>query len=145
MKTKEIKGITLISLAVTIVVLLILAGVTITYALGNNGLFTNAQQAEYNAELGNIRDYAAMARLDVMTAYYAKGVALTADEIGTTIQRNFPGYESSAIVTTAATETKGVLNGSFDVKLKSKNIPDQNTKVTVTFDANGKPVLTPGK
>ena len=139
------RGITLIALVVTIVVLLILAGVTITYALGNNGLFTNAQQAEYNAELGNIRDYAAMARLDVMTAYYAKGVALTADEIGTTIQRNFPGYESSAIVTTAATETKGVLNGSFDVKLKSKNIPDQNTKVTVTFDANGKPVLTPGK
>ena len=139
------RGITLIALVVTIVVLLILAGVTITYALGNNGLFTNAQQAEYNAELGNIRDYAAMARLDVMTAYYAKGVALSADEIGTTIQRNFPGYESSAIVTTSATETKGVLNGSFDVKLKSKNIPDQNTKVTVTFDANGKPVLTPGK
>ena len=73
------RGITLIALVVTIVVLLILAGVTITYALGNNGLFTNAQQAEYNTELGNIRDYAAMARLDVMTAYYAKGEVLTAD------------------------------------------------------------------
>ena len=30
------RGITLIALVVTIVVLLILAGVTITYALGNN-------------------------------------------------------------------------------------------------------------
>ena len=139
------RGITLIALVVTIVVLLILAGVTITYALGNNGLFTNAQQAEYYAELGNIRDYAAMARLDVMTAYYAKGVALTADEIGTTIQRNFPGYESSAIVTEHATETKGALAGSFDVTLKSKNIPNGNKKVEVTFDANGKPDLTPGK
>lgn len=138
------RGITLIALVVTIVVLLILAGVTITYALGNNGLFTNAQQAEYNSELGNIRDYAAMARLDVMTAYYAKGEALTPDEIGTTIKRNFPGYETS-IVTTNATETTGVLGGSFDVTLKSKNIPDGNTKVAVTFDANGKPVLTPGK
>lgn len=138
------RGITLIALVVTIVVLLILAGVTITYALGNNGLFTNAQQAEYNSELGNIRDYAAMARLDVMTAYYAKGEALTPDEIGTTIKRNFPGYETS-IVTTNATETTGVLGGSFDVTLKSKNIPGENTKVAVTFDANGKPVLTPGK
>ena len=63
------RGITLIALVVTIVVLLILAGVTITYALGNNGLFTNAQQAEYYAELGNIRDYAAMARLDVQKVY----------------------------------------------------------------------------
>ena len=139
------RGITLIALVVTIVVLLILAGVTITYALGNNGLFTNAQQAEYNTELGNIRDYAAMARLDVMTAYYAKGEALSADEIGTTIKRNFPGYETSAIVTTDATEAKGVLGGSFDVTLKSKNIPNGNTKVAVTFDASGKPVLTPGK
>lgn len=139
------RGITLIALVVTIVVLLILAGVTITYTLSSNGIFANAKQAEYNTELGNIRDYAAMARLDVMTAYYAKGEELTADEISTTITRNFPGYESSAIVTTAATAPKGVLAGSFDVTLKSKNIPNDNTKVTVNFDTNGKPVLTPGK
>ena len=39
------RGITLVALVVTIVVLLILAGVTITYALGNGGLFSNAQKA----------------------------------------------------------------------------------------------------
>ena len=38
-------GITLIALVVTIVVLLILAGVTITYALSNNGIFERAKEA----------------------------------------------------------------------------------------------------
>ena len=38
MKTKEIKGITLISLAVTIVVLLILAGISINTVVGDNGI-----------------------------------------------------------------------------------------------------------
>ena len=38
MKTKEIKGITLITLAVTIVVLLILAGISINTVVGDNGI-----------------------------------------------------------------------------------------------------------
>ena len=38
MKTKEIKGITLITLAVTIVVLLILAGISINTVIGDNGI-----------------------------------------------------------------------------------------------------------
>ena len=43
MKTKENNGITLVALVVTIVVLLILAGVTINLVLGENGLITQAK------------------------------------------------------------------------------------------------------
>ena len=59
---KEQKGITLVALIITIIVLIILAGVSITIALGNNGIFKKANKAgsEYqNAsknemnELGN--------------------------------------------------------------------------------------------
>ena len=39
------KGITLIALIITIVVLIILAGVTITIALKDNGIFNKANQA----------------------------------------------------------------------------------------------------
>ena len=39
MKTKEVRGITIISLVVTIVVLLILAGVSVSLVIGNNNLF----------------------------------------------------------------------------------------------------------
>ena len=46
MKTKEIKGITLVALVVTIVVLLILAGVSINLVLGNNGIIAKAKDAE---------------------------------------------------------------------------------------------------
>ncbi len=42
---KEQKGITLIALVVTIIVLLILAGVTIAMLTGQNGILTNAQKA----------------------------------------------------------------------------------------------------
>ena len=46
MKTKEMKGITLIALVITIVVLLILAGVSINLLLGDNGIITKATEAK---------------------------------------------------------------------------------------------------
>ena len=44
-KLGQENAITLIALVVTIVILLILAGVTITMTLGENGLFRKAQEA----------------------------------------------------------------------------------------------------
>ena len=45
MKTKEIKGITLVALVITIVVLLILAGVSINTVLGDDGIIKKAKEA----------------------------------------------------------------------------------------------------
>ena len=45
MKTKEMKGITLVALVVTIVVLLILAGVSINTVLGDDGIIEKAKEA----------------------------------------------------------------------------------------------------
>ena len=42
---KDVKGITLIALVVTIIVLLILAGVALNLTIGQNGIFTRAQDA----------------------------------------------------------------------------------------------------
>ena len=42
------KGITLVALVITIIVLLILAGVTISLTLGNEGIITKSQQATGN-------------------------------------------------------------------------------------------------
>ncbi len=50
MKTKEMKGITLIALVVTIVVLLILTGVGINLVIGDNGIITMAQKAKSEYE-----------------------------------------------------------------------------------------------
>ena len=50
METKENKGVTLIALAVTIIVMLILAGVTISALTGNSGITTKAKQAKMLSE-----------------------------------------------------------------------------------------------
>ena len=46
MKTKDVRGITIISLVVTIVVLLILAGVSISTLVGENGVVDNAKKIQ---------------------------------------------------------------------------------------------------
>jgi len=48
MKTKDVRGITIISLVVTIVVLLILAGVSISTLVGENGVVDNAKKTQNN-------------------------------------------------------------------------------------------------
>ena len=56
MKEKNEKGITLIALVVTIVVLLILAGVTINLLFSNGGIFDIANQAKIEHEIGALKD-----------------------------------------------------------------------------------------
>lgn len=50
------KGITLISLVVTIIVLLILAGVSIAMLSGDNSILTRAQETGYKTQLSNAQD-----------------------------------------------------------------------------------------
>lgn len=54
------KGITLIALVITIIVLLILAGVAISLTIGNNGLFNRAQNAADTWGEGEQNTYNAM-------------------------------------------------------------------------------------
>ena len=60
MKQKEIKklnkGITLIALVITIIVLLILAGVSIAMLTGQNGILTQAQKAGEQTEIGEEKE-----------------------------------------------------------------------------------------
>ena len=48
---KKNKGITLIALVITIIILLILAGVSIAMLTGNNGILTQAKLAKENTEV----------------------------------------------------------------------------------------------
>lgn len=55
-KIQEEKGITLIALVITIIVLIILAGVSINLVLGENGIIKKAQYAKSEYEKGAIND-----------------------------------------------------------------------------------------
>ena len=48
---KKNKGITLVALIVTIIILIILAGVSINLVLGDNGIITLAKRAKENMEI----------------------------------------------------------------------------------------------
>ena len=57
---KQVKGITLIALVVTIIVLLILAGIALNLTIGENGLFTRAQNAANTWQLAEQNEQQAL-------------------------------------------------------------------------------------
>ena len=57
---KNKKGITLVALVVTIVVLLILAGVSLNLLIGNNGIITRAKQTKISNDLSSYKEQLAM-------------------------------------------------------------------------------------
>ena len=63
------KGITLIALVVTIIILLILAGITISLVFGSNGVILKAQDSKEQTEIGEMREKLEMAKVPV----YADG------------------------------------------------------------------------
>ena len=64
---KNKKGITLVALIVTIVVLLILAGVSLNLLIGNNGIITRAKQAKISNDLSSYKEQLAMFIADKKT------------------------------------------------------------------------------
>lgn len=67
-KVIQNKGITLIALVITIVVLLILAGITISNIVGKNGILNKANSAVTETEKGEIKEqlYLALTNLDIL-------------------------------------------------------------------------------
>ncbi len=72
LKVRE-QGITLIALVVTIVVLLILAGVSISMLTGENGIITQAQEAKENTRGGEVKERVEMAANENRTIDYTNG------------------------------------------------------------------------
>ena len=68
----SMKGITLIALVVTIVVLLILAGVSISMLTGENGIITQASKAKEGSEIGNEEEIVKLAVSDAKSKSYAQ-------------------------------------------------------------------------
>ena len=100
------KAITLIALVVTIVILLILAGVTITMTLGQNGLFTRAREGAAAYNESEVRDDLSMLitqytwdkaseKTDKSLGDYLKdngATSVKANADGTTLEVTYKGY-----------------------------------------------------
>ena len=64
------KGITLVALIITIIVMLILAGVSISLVVGENGVLTQAENAGTQTEEAEAEQAVSLAFADLMMQYY---------------------------------------------------------------------------
>jgi len=69
---KNQKGITLVALVITIIVLLILAGVSISLVIGNNGVLTQASSSVVTNKVAAVKEDLTMALAACETTYYTK-------------------------------------------------------------------------
>ena len=91
------KGITLIALVVTIIILLILAGVTLNMALSDNGLFNKAQQVAQKSTEAMVREEVALLFTEWETDYYETGTEIEGRS-GETMSGAFVEYDGENII-----------------------------------------------
>ena len=110
---KNNKGITLVALVITIIVLIILAGISINLILGNNGIITIAKKAKENIELATIEEETQLNEL------YTQLESSSTDSGGT-------NYDAIAKLTEFKT---AIANAITDMGVKTSPESDTNTMV----------------
>ena len=85
--SKKNNGITLIALVITIIVLLILAGVTIATLTGENGILTRASDASRETEIAEEKEQLSLAYTGVLADKNGQG-DVTAEELQNELHRN---------------------------------------------------------
>ena len=124
---KNNKGITLIALVITIIVLLILAGVTIAMLTGDNGILTKTNQAKTNTSKGEAADKINMA----LNAEYANILS----------DGKMSGASDSAIATKEEiAKTNGITTSEFNIQPGTSMTGETVLTITSTTysDVSGK-------
>ncbi len=138
MIAKEKKGITLIALVVTIIVLLILAGVSITMLTGQNGILNRAKEAKENTEVAQAEEDEKMQGYENTIEKYAYGVP-EGLKVGEEVTYSPSGTYNWQAKYCSTTQTD-------DVNLSSASGESFNlTKWRVLSIENGKVELVPTK
>lgn len=109
------KGITLVALVITIIVLLILAGVTIAALSGPNGILTNAVKSNEETALSQAKESVSMAISELLSDYYVTQTTtatdpddITSQDIADTVTANYPDFE---VTSNSDSEIKMTING----------------------------------
>lgn len=135
------KGITLVALVITIIVLLILAAVSISMVLGPNGILNQANQAKESTNKGDIEEQLTLAITTQISQFTADGGDLTGvniannvkDAINTTDSEFRKALPGSYTVEGEATVEATTNNVKFKVKVDDKSY-------SATYDVVGQAV-----
>lgn len=130
-KIKSTKGITLISLVVTIIILLILAGVTIATLMGDNGLINKAKDAKIKTEIAGIKEEI---QTDILGKQAENNGNISDDSLKEILEKYGTLSEEEKLTDKTLTTTKG----SYEIKVSDifngttvKDSPKEPTFTTV--------------
>ena len=128
---KNNKGITLIALVVTIIVLLILAGVSIAMLSGQNGILNRAREAREQSTKGSLDEAVKI----VVGNYMTKNLQWTTltDANKTTLETDIKAVNSGLNVT--ATYTNGTTSDSYFVITATDTTGASSATQTVYLNA----------
>ena len=117
---KANKGITLIALVITIIILIILAGVAVNLSLGENGIFNRAKTAREQYKMAEVKEKIELAIVDIQSEKISKGEQCTID----TIISELPGKVDGLTISKDGENAKGKYNDcDFTI--------DPNLKLTI--------------
>lgn len=117
---KANKGITLIALVITIIILIILAGVAVNLSLGENGIFNRAKTAREQYKMAEVKEKIELAIVDIQSEKMGKGEQCTID----TIISELPGKVNGLTISKDGENAKGKYNDcDFTI--------DPNLKLTI--------------
>ena len=134
---KERKGITLIALVITIIVLLILAGVSIAMLTGQNGILTQAQNAKTTNENKSAEE---KVKLAIMAAKsQSTDGSLELDKLTTEVTTNYGGQvDGEAFPATVTIDGKSfIVDSDGNVELTGAKPQITNTKITTNVNGTG--------
>ena len=122
---KRKNGITLIALVITIIVLLILAGVTIATLTGDNGILSQAQKAKESTEVAKFRD---AVQLAYMTAYSKNAqngtYTVSMTDLIRELNNDYPEYnQAGKIESRESGSVLSIVAKLGDVELNDKTSP----------------------
>ena len=135
---KQNKGVTLVALVITIIVLLILAGVTLAMVMGDSGIFTKANKASAETNVSSAKDAIRLALLEVTTANYNDNgqqietltAASALEKVNAQLDSVGEGYKiTSGTVTKSGTAVKTTAGNDLTATFNETS----NGAITVTF------------
>ncbi len=137
---KKNKGITLIALVITIIVLLILAGVSIAMLLGENGILNQAQKAKVETRGATVEEECNLWKMNQkMDAEATEGTAQTLQKLLDSLEkRNLITAEERATIET----TKKITIGERTINFYKE---EEQAKVGVKVTGGNKPYVDADK
>ena len=126
MKTKEVRGITIISLVVTIVVLLILAGVSVSLVIGNNNLFDKAKSTQKVQTITGIKEALELEKADIQV----EGKTVNLENYLEQISTGKKNYDLSSTEKLDDKNAYIIVNDQYKFLLKDKG----NGDVEITYE-----------